>query len=369
MKEFPQPGAVTLLVVILSTCLLLFVLQQIIWIVLPCLLALMLYYILRPVVEALVVYGMRRETAAKAVCLFQLLVASSILVLGLLVLAKAGTWQSSLARYMDGGQNLLRKTAVSLEKVVPMFKTMKLSLQVDDQHVQNFTDQFVEDHLLPVALGLLKWLPSLLLIPYITYFILTDSARLKKYIIKSVPNAFFEKALLLFSHLDASLQSYFQGLLLLTLLDTVCLAVGLEVLGIANALWLGLVAAVLAWIPYVGSIAGCIIVVLVAATDFPEQAWTAYCCLILFLCVRILDDFVFLPLTIGRKLKVHPLLSIFMLFLGATVAGATGLFLALPLFGMVAVIGATVAEVVIDSGLRARYRAARQFSASQHLSA
>jgi predicted PurR-regulated permease PerM len=207
-----------------------------------------------------------------------------------------------------------------------------------------------------------------LLIPYITYFILNDSARLKKYMIKSVPNAFFEKALLLFSHLDASLQSYFQGLLLLTLLDTFCLAFGLGVLGIAHALWLGLAAAVLAWIPYVGSIAGCIIVVLVAATDFPDQAWTAYACLLLFLSVRILDDFVFMPLTIGRKLKVHPLLSILMLFLGATVAGATGLFLALPLFGVVAVIGATVAEVVTDPSLRARYRASRQLVATGDLS-
>jgi predicted PurR-regulated permease PerM len=364
MRNFPQPGAVTLLVVIVSTCLLLFIFQQIIWIVLPCLLALMLYYVLRPVVEILVVWGMRRETAAKVVCLFQLFMAASILVLALLVLAKAGTWQSSLARYLDGGQNLLRKTAVSLEKVVPKFKKMNLSGQVDDEHIQQFTDQFVENNLLPMALGLLKWLPSLLLVPYITYFILNDSTRLKKYIIKSVPNAFFEKALLLFSHLDASLQSYFQGLLLLTLLDTTCLALGLGVLGISNALWLALGAAVLAWIPYVGSIVGCTIVVLVAATDFPDHTGTAYSCLVLFLCVRILDDFVFMPLTIGRKLKVHPLLSILMLFLGAEVAGATGLFLALPMFGVMAVIGATVAQVVTDPRLRTRYRTARQLAAS-----
>jgi predicted PurR-regulated permease PerM len=78
----------------------------------------------------------------------------------------------------------------------------------------------------------------------------------------------------------------------------------------------------------------------------------------------MLDDFVFLPLTIGRKLQVHPLLSVVMLFLGATVAGATGLVLALPLFGVVAVIGETVAQVVTDPRLRARYKAARQLAAS-----
>jgi len=189
---------------------------------------------------------------------------------------------------------------------------------------------------------------------------LNESTRLKKYIIKSVPNAFFEKALLLFSRLDVCLQNYFQGLLLLTLLDAVCLAFGLGILGITNAIWLGLAAAVLAWIPYVGSVIGCILVVLITATDYPENAWTPYSCLLLFLGVRLLDDFIFLPLTIGRKLHVHPLLSVLMLFLGATVAGATGLILALPLFGVVAVIGETVSQVVTDRKLRARYKTARQ---------
>ena len=121
----------------------------------------------------------------------------------------------------------------------------------------------------------------------------------------------------------------------------------------------------LAWIPYIGSVIGCVVVVLIAATDFPDKLWIPYACLSLFIGVRLLDDFVFLPLTIGRKLHVHPLLSVLMLFLGATVAGATGLILALPLFGVIAVIGDTVSQVVTDQKLRARYRAARQLVLSR----
>ena len=39
----------------------------------------------------------------------------------------------------------------------------------------------------------------------------------------------------------------------------------------------------------------------------------------------------------GRKLRIHSLLSVLMFFLGATVAGGTGLVLALPVFGVVSV--------------------------------
>jgi len=365
MRTFPQPSAITLLATIVSTCLLLFLFQKIIWLVVPLLLALMLYYCLRPVVAALVIRGVRHKTAAQFVwLLLQLITVAIVFEIVLLVPAKAGTWQSDFGRYLVGGQNLLKKTAETLEQMVPIFKSMKLDAQVD-LLAQQFTDRFSGRNLLPIILQLLKLLPCLLLIPYITYFMLNDSTRLKKYIIKSVPNAFFEKSLLLFSRLDASLLNYFQGLILLKLLDTACLAGGLEILGIANAIWLGLASAVLAWIPYLGSVIACIVVVIVAAADFPDKYWVAYACLVLFLSVRTLDDFIFVPLTIGRKLHVHPVLSILMLFLGAMVAGATGLVLALPLFGVVAVICETASQVVTDRRLRARYSAARQLAPSQ----
>jgi len=363
MKPFPQPGAVTLLAIIATTSLLLFLLQKIIWLVLSVLLALVVYYGLRPIVDALVVRGLRHETAAKCVwILLQLATAAIVFAMVLLVAAKAGTWQSGFDRYLVGGQNLLNQTAESLEKVVSMPKRMSLGEKLNQQLTQ-FTDQFAEKNLLPFTLLLVKWLPSILLVPYIAYFMLSDSARLKKYLIKSVPNAFFERALLLFSRLDASLQNYFQGMLLLTLLDTASLSLGLGVLGIGNAFWLGLTAAVLSWIPYIGSAIGYILVGLVVATDFPEKAWMAYASLLICLVVRLLDDFVFMPLTVGRKLHLHPLLSVLMLLLGAMVAGPTGLVLALPMFGVVTVIGETVSQIVTDRRLRARYKASRHLAA------
>jgi predicted PurR-regulated permease PerM len=364
MKTVPQPGPMILMVAVSLTCLLLYLFQKMLWFVLPFLFALVLYYCLRPVVQSLMIRGMSHGAAAKTVwILLQLISVGAVIAIGFLAIIKASTWQDSFDRYASGGQNLLVESAGTLEKIIPPFKNMRLSAQVEQQ-IWQYTNGFAEKQLLPVFMQALKWLPSVLLVPYIMYFMLVDSARLKKYLIRSVPNAFFEKALLLCSQLDASLQNYFQGLLQLTLLDTLCLGLGLSALGMHNALWLGLGAAVLAWIPYLGSLVGGIMVVLIAATDFPEKLWLPYACLGLFVGVRLLDDFVFMPLTVGRKLHVHPLLSVLMLFLGAAVAGATGLVLVLPLFGVVAVVGETVSQVVTDPRLKARYKAARQLATS-----
>ena len=52
-----------------------------------------------------------------------------------------------------------------------------------------------------------------------------------------------------------------------------------------------------------------------------------------------------------------------MFFLGATMAGGTGLGLALPALGVVTVVCEIVAQVVMDRRLRFRYRAARELAA------
>ena len=229
MTTFRQPGAVTMFVTILVTCAVLFLFQKIIWLVVPGLLALMIYYCLRPLVDRLVLRGVRHDMAVTGTVAVVLILTVEVVFLSTApLLSKAAQLQDSVDRYLGGGQNLLRKTTQTLEEVAPVLKRASLSKQVDTK-IHEFTQQFAERNLGMLTLQLLKWLPSLFLVPYLTYFLLKDTTRLKKFLIRSIPNAFFEKSLLLFARLDESLRSFFQGLLVLTFLDTICLASGLWV--------------------------------------------------------------------------------------------------------------------------------------------
>jgi predicted PurR-regulated permease PerM len=358
MTAFPKPGVVTLLAVIALDCALLFLLQKIIWLAAPLFLALMFYYWARPLVGALVLRGVRHGAAATAVWIVLQAAAVVALIAGASVFAARGnSWPQHVGRYLAGGKALIRQASGSLETSFPALRRIGLGSQAEHA-VDELTDRFAQRHLLRLAVIALESLPSVLLVPYITYFLLTDSARLKKYVVRSVPNAFFEKALLLVSGVDASLQNYFRGLLVLTSLDTLTLWLGLVLLGIPHAFVLALVAAVLSWIPYLGSAMGLVLIMLVAATDLPNREWATYACMPLCLGVHLLDDFVYTPLVIGRILNVHPLLSVALQFLGALAAGAWGLILVLPLFAVSAIAGETLAEIVADRRLRARHRAA-----------
>ena len=175
----------------------------------------------------------------------------------------------------------------------------------------------------------------------------------------AVPNAYFERTLYMVESVDDTARAYFQGLLKLTVIDTVCLAVGLAVLGIPGALALGLMAAVFAWVPLVGAVLGCVVVVLITATDFPADPGMVYAAIALFVLVRLLDDFVFMPLTVGRSLRMHPLPTVLLIFVGGAVAGIPGLVVALPLAGVVMVIAGTIGGIIDDPRLRARHGFAR----------
>jgi len=323
-----------------------------------------LYYCLRPLVQASVRAGFSPRTAARVVAgvLFLATVLGIVLALPRVV-ARAEGWETEVVRHVQGGLDFLTKTEQALAEMLPSLKDSAL-LRHPKVDLKTVTAQFAEKYLGTLLLQMAHWLPCLLLMPYLTYFLLQEGNQFKKHLIRSVPNAFFEKTLLLSDRIDNSLQSFFVGLMKLTFLDTVCLALGLWVFGISSPLLLGLVAAVLAWVPYVGSAAGCLLVVLVAATDFPNYPSITYGCMVLFVLVRLLDDFFFLPLTIGRSLHIHPVLSVLMLFLGAAVAGPTGLVLVLPVLGVVTVVTETLGLILSDRCLRERFRQARQLKAS-----
>jgi predicted PurR-regulated permease PerM len=67
-----------------------------------------------------------------------------------------------------------------------------------------------------------------------------------------------------------------------------------------------------------------------------------------------------MPLTIGRSLQMHPLVSVLLLFIGGAVAGVLGLIIVLPLAGVLMVIVDSVARVLLDRRLMARYAFARR---------
>jgi predicted PurR-regulated permease PerM len=378
MDRTLSSGPIVWFGIILVTCLLLVLCQTILWLVVPILLAIVSYYVLSPLVNMAMARGLTRP---RAVLIVTAMLCVVLVALGALALTKipvaSQNWRDSMTAeindYANSGITLLLNARNTLSKYSPFQhpaparptsvgivgvngETAPLSdNDAFRQSISDMIDRSSGDMLLELA----HWIPSLLLVPVLAYFFLLDGPRFKRFLVQAIPNAYFEKGLYLFYRVEDQIRRYFQGVLTLTLIDGVCLGVGLWFLGIPEPFFLATVAAVLAWLPYVGSVVGCLLVVLVAAhqTHHPSLPYES---IALFIGVRLLDDFVFMPLTIGRSLRMHPLVAILMILLGGAVAGFAGLLLVLPVLGVVMVAGQILGELASDPRIRARHLHAKQ---------
>lgn len=171
-------------------------------------------------------------------------------------------FQTNLPDTMQRLTQIASEFLQNIESRFPLAKRAGLSAGLQariDFFAQGRATQFAGD----AALFGFKWLPSLLLVPFLTFFFLRDGTAFHQMILRAVPNAFFEKTLLLFDRMNRQMHAYFRGMFWLTVLDTVSLGIGLWLLGLGmgiftlwQALLLGLVCAVFAWVPYLGTAVG-----------------------------------------------------------------------------------------------------------------
>lgn len=365
MGEPQRSGPIVWSGIIAATCVLLYLLQQVLWLSVPFLVGIILYYMLLSPMQRLLRMGYSRNTAALIVGVgFLLVLLLVVLAMIAWIPAPSTAWHELPSRYLSAGMRFLRNMMGALEEQFPFLRPAHLGEEMDAS-LASYTRGFVKRHLTDVLVAAAAWVPSLLLAPFLTFFFLRDGRRFKRFLARAVPNAFFEKTLYLLHEVDQTARRYFHGMLKLTIIDTLVLSVGLWAIGMQAALLLGFIAAVLAWVPYVGSIAGCLLVVLVAAADAPDNNMLAYSAIFVFIAARLLDDFVFMPLTLGRSLRIHPLVTVLMIFIGGALAGVTGLMLVLPLLGVVMVVGETIGVLVTDARLQARHRYARTLRVKQ----
>lgn len=354
-KDSSSPGPITWCGIIASTCLLLFLLQKILWLVVPFFLALVLYYLLDPFAKKMVLSGYTHNFAAATLSgIFLLATVNVLLLLYPMVLSHIDGWQDTLSRYMAGGYSLVDNIVKGLEQQFSFARNAHLADSMRSS-VASLQENFAQHYMGSFIMTLAAWLPSLLLIPLVAYFLLKESNHFRQFLGQAVPNAFFEKTLYLSHAIDRAARLYFVGLLKLAVLDMLMLILGFWMLGFPAPIFLGIVAGILSQVPYVGPLMGLVLALLVSGTDFSGDVGMAYNVAILFGVIRLLDDFVFIPAVVGKSLNLHPLLSILMLFAGGTIAGVAGLMLTLPILGIVMLLGETLEIIFTDRRLMARH--------------
>ncbi|MEJ6979240.1 AI-2E family transporter [Pedobacter sp. P351] len=132
------------------------------------------------------------------------------------------------------------------------------------------------------------------------------------------------------------IKSYLLGLLIQISYVTVLLGGILLLIGIKHALLIAVIFAFLNLIPYVGALIGNVIGVLLTLTS-SEEIWPILAVLGTIAFVQFLDNNILMPRIVGSKVKINALAAILGVFIGGSIAGISGMFLALPIIAIVKV--------------------------------
>ncbi|MEK6303127.1 MAG: AI-2E family transporter [Acidobacteriota bacterium] len=189
---------------------------------------------------------------------------------------------------------------------------------------------------IPVLLGYLKYLPWLILVPVLSFFLLRDAESFEGTVVKLVSSERLRRRLhWLLRDVSRTMAAYTRAQVIACAEIGALVTIGLGIIGAPYAGVVGFVAGLLEFIPLIGPlISGCIAVGLAMTVSFKSAMIVA-----LFLIVlRIVQDYVIYPRIVGQGIHMHPLVVIIAILAGAEIAGLVGIFLAIPCVGLIIVV-------------------------------
>jgi putative heme transporter len=205
-----------------------------------------------------------------------------------------------------------------------------------DEGLKSVQGSAVANEVLTGAALLTQWAAAVVLIVVLTFFFVKDGDRLWNWIVE----LFHEDRQPVLNEAAArswaALSAYVQGVVLVATIDAVLIGAGLLILGVPVAMPLIVLTFVAAFFPIVGAVVAGAAAVLVALVA--NGLGAALVLLAIIVGVQQLEGNVFYPIVVGRKLSLHPVGILLALAAGGVLAGVAGAFLAMPVAAVVAAI-------------------------------
>lgn len=248
--------------------------------------------------------------------------------------------------------------------IIPVIANQMVELagQLNIQNIQNITQQienrlireftflpkgFLSDNVMKVIKDLfnVSEIPSALsniigiftnifsatlIIPFATFFFLKDGTKLRREFLQLVPNKYFETTLSLIDKIETRLGIYLRSVMLQSFIVAFTSWAGLTIVGLNNALSVGIAVGLANTIPYFGPIIGYILSIVVSIVEVGDFSLVLPCVLAILM-VQILDNLVLQPFIFSRSADMHPVAILFIIMIGAETAGILGMLVAIPL--------------------------------------
>lgn len=288
-------------------------------------------YLLHPIVEKLHEKGLHRGIA--------------ILLIYVIFFGGLGfTLYKGIPAVIDQIKDLSESAPVFAEQYRDWIRTLQSHTREWPDGLQTRINDGIDafekrlDSLLSIIVGYLGQLLNsaalLLIIPFITFYMLKDFALIKRSVWYMTPKKWRKRGTLFLKDVDDSLGRYIRGQLLVCVIIGTVSSLLFWVFDLKYPLLLGMIVGATNVIPYFGPIIGAVPAVIVAATISVKLVIIT---LIIVFGLQFLEGNILSPYIVGKSLHMHPLVIMAALTAGGEIGGILGLILAVPVVAILKV--------------------------------
>jgi predicted PurR-regulated permease PerM len=230
--------------------------------------------------------------------------------------------------------NLINEGRQFIQKA-PNYLAKLENLQIISQHLNvDSIKQALQGHFssfssvfFTATTRLVKLLTGVVTVIVVTLYWVTGYDRIKATLLTYFPKKHRRRAEDVWGRIEIKIVNWAKAQVLLSVVVGLLVWLGAWIIGLPFAGLLGFIAGLLEVIPTVGPIAAAIPGILLGFTISPKVALFA---LIMYLIVQQIENHLLAPQLLGRTVKLHPIIVIISLLVGALIYGILGALLAVP---------------------------------------
>jgi len=238
---------------------------------------------------------------------------------------------------LSQGQQLIESISGFLSSLAPLLerleeflrnRNLQIDLTVIEEQLRNQAISGLVTSLTFLQ-QLLTNFVTFILIAVVAFFMLLDGDKLWNFILKIVPK---QRRIRFTNIIRRSFLGFFRGQLILSLFLTTSTFIVFILLQVPFALLLSIIVGFLDIIPGIGATLGVATITLIVIS---QNVWLAFKVLVACIILQQIQDNLIAPRIMQGALNLNPVVVFFALLVGARVAGLLGVFISIPITGVI----------------------------------
>ncbi|MGD1892983.1 MAG: AI-2E family transporter [Cyclobacteriaceae bacterium] len=171
------------------------------------------------------------------------------------------------------------------------------------------------------------------IMPVYVFFLLYYRNKFREFLLRVTPDSRHRKTIKVLKEISHVTKHYMGGIALVVLILCFLNSIGLLIVGVQYAVLLGIISAIMNFIPYFGTLIGGAFPLLVALITEESPSY-ALGVIILFIIIQFTENNILTPNIVGSNVRINPFFTILTIILGGLVWGLAGMFIFLPFLAM-----------------------------------